>query len=188
MLGIITYSVITSGFARASIPDSNGVLHACLAKSGSIRIIDDSLETCRSQETAISWNTTGPSNAFVKVSGTIGTVIGQNSYTDIVTVSLPAGSYVLNATVAFRAFITDNTTIHGVQCVIRGTSVALSTSPEISFPPTNTSFVAMSLSTAFTLALADSVSLACRSDAFTTVEIRTPGTITAIQVATLTNQ
>jgi hypothetical protein len=60
--------------------------------------------------------------------------------------------------------------------------------PEIIFPPTSLSFVATSLSTAFTLASADSVSLACRSDAQTAAEIRTPGTITAIQVATLTSQ
>jgi len=45
----------------ATIPDSNGVIHACYNKSGgSIRVIDDSVTKCSSNETSLSWNVTGP--------------------------------------------------------------------------------------------------------------------------------
>jgi hypothetical protein len=45
----------------ASIPDANGVLHGCYTKStGTIRVIDDSVTTCKSGETSMSWNIAGP--------------------------------------------------------------------------------------------------------------------------------
>lgn len=53
-----------SAVAFAVIPDANGVIHGCYrtsgAQSGSLRVIDSPAQTCNSNETAISWNQTGP--------------------------------------------------------------------------------------------------------------------------------
>ena len=46
---------------RATIPDAKGVIHGCYSKSGgSIRVIDDSVTSCNTNETSLAWNITGP--------------------------------------------------------------------------------------------------------------------------------
>jgi hypothetical protein len=46
---------------RASIPDSQGVIHGCYNKSNStLRLIDNTVTTCNQNETAITWNQVGP--------------------------------------------------------------------------------------------------------------------------------
>jgi hypothetical protein len=63
--------VVSAGVAYAAIPDSNGVIHGCIKKSGgddddgggkgSLRVIDTAKgESCKRKETALKWNQTGP--------------------------------------------------------------------------------------------------------------------------------
>jgi|SRR5262245_19491430 len=53
-----------AGMTYAVIPGSDGVIHACLKKSGgAVRIIDAALFTCAANELALSWNRTGPPGA-----------------------------------------------------------------------------------------------------------------------------
>jgi hypothetical protein len=53
--------VAAAGIAYATIPDVNGVIHGCYAKSGgSLRVIDDTVTNCKSTETSLNWNVTGP--------------------------------------------------------------------------------------------------------------------------------
>lgn len=48
------------GVAYATIPDSNGTIHACYARSGgSLRVIDASVTNCKSTETSLDWNVQG---------------------------------------------------------------------------------------------------------------------------------
>lgn len=58
-IGVI---LATATVAVASIPDSNGVIHGCRDnKSGALRVIDsDKGQTCKSGETALTWNQSGP--------------------------------------------------------------------------------------------------------------------------------
>ena len=45
----------------ATVPDGNGVIHACFTKStGTIRVIDNSVTNCKSGETSLAWNVQGP--------------------------------------------------------------------------------------------------------------------------------
>lgn len=63
LLAGITAGLIVGGsaVAFAAIPDAGGVIHACYRTSnGSLRVIDDATTTCASNETAITWNQTGP--------------------------------------------------------------------------------------------------------------------------------
>jgi hypothetical protein len=55
-------AILVAGAAYATIPDNNGVIHACYAKSGgTIRVIDSSVTNCKaSSETSLSWNRQGP--------------------------------------------------------------------------------------------------------------------------------
>jgi hypothetical protein len=56
---------LAAGVAYATIPDAQGVIHACYDKqSGQVRIVDTAPNTlpkgCGAKETAIGWNQTGP--------------------------------------------------------------------------------------------------------------------------------
>jgi hypothetical protein len=52
---------VAGSVAFAGIPDSSGVIHACYHKSNSqLRIIDSSVDSCRANETELTWNQTGP--------------------------------------------------------------------------------------------------------------------------------
>ena len=48
---------------QASIPDASGVIHGCYTKSGALSVIDASLTTCKSSETALDWNKRGVTGA-----------------------------------------------------------------------------------------------------------------------------
>lgn len=50
----------SAGTAYASIPESDGVIHACYAKSGgTLRVIDASVTNCKSTETSLTWDQHG---------------------------------------------------------------------------------------------------------------------------------
>jgi hypothetical protein len=54
-------ALTAGGIAYASIPDSGGVIHTCYTKSGgTLRVIDDSVTKCKSNETALPISQTGP--------------------------------------------------------------------------------------------------------------------------------
>jgi hypothetical protein len=55
--------LITAGvvLTHATIPSSSGVIYGCFNKSGgSIRVIDDAVTKCGSNEQQLTWNQTGP--------------------------------------------------------------------------------------------------------------------------------
>jgi hypothetical protein len=57
-------ALVLGSFAWASIPGPGGVISACYGKSGgSLRVIDTANTNCGGNETAISWNQTGPQGA-----------------------------------------------------------------------------------------------------------------------------
>jgi hypothetical protein len=60
--GVLVAVAGSTGFAVASIPDSNGVIHACYVKGvGVLRVIDtDAGQHCASFEFPVNWNQTGP--------------------------------------------------------------------------------------------------------------------------------
>jgi type VI secretion system Hcp family effector len=59
---------LAAGVAFATIPDSGGVIHGCMANSsgvfgpakGTVRIIDSATDKCQANETAVQWSQTGP--------------------------------------------------------------------------------------------------------------------------------
>ena len=61
---VVVLALVAGGIAYATIPGSGGTIHTCYKKSsGALRVIDDSVTNCKSNETALSWNQTGPSGA-----------------------------------------------------------------------------------------------------------------------------
>jgi Collagen triple helix repeat (20 copies) len=61
VLATVVTVAVASGIAAAQIPDPSGVIHGCYAKSGgTLRVVDNSVTTCKSTETSLNWNQTGP--------------------------------------------------------------------------------------------------------------------------------
>ncbi len=67
--GLVSLIIITVGISAfglavvIGIPDSSGVIHACYSNSqGSVRIVE-SASDCKNNETAITWNQTGPAGS-----------------------------------------------------------------------------------------------------------------------------
>jgi len=53
--------LVAGGVAFATIPGGGGVISGCYSKKdGSLRVIDASSASCKSAETALTWNQTGP--------------------------------------------------------------------------------------------------------------------------------
>lgn len=79
---VVTAVCVTS--ASASVPDSDGVIHACYTtSSGALRIIDtDNGGSCYSYETAVSWDSSVPS---------LKTFTGTGAYNGGVVVTCPDG-------------------------------------------------------------------------------------------------
>ncbi len=56
----VAAAVAAAGLAVAAIPGSDGVIHACYTKSGgTLRVIDDAVRKCSSNETALNWDQRG---------------------------------------------------------------------------------------------------------------------------------
>jgi hypothetical protein len=61
VIGLAVLAMLAvSGIAYATIPDDNGVIHGCYAKSGgALRVIDAGVTNCSKSETSLNWNVKG---------------------------------------------------------------------------------------------------------------------------------
>jgi hypothetical protein len=130
----------------------------------------------------------GPSNAFLadnsQVFGSKSIASGDN-FTPLLTLSLPPGSYVVNAVAALASNTTGLASLPNVDCAITSTNQIFVLNRGTMAPSPN-SGISIPVTTAFTLTASDNVSLACRSgQAPVTTQA---SSIVAIQVATLTKQ
>jgi hypothetical protein len=118
---LVTLSLlIAGGIAYATIPDSSGVIHGCVAASnGTVRVIDSALSSCRSNEQALNWNVTGPQGpqgpegpgtaGFAAGSGPNPIPITEN--TEVVSLDLPGGSYLFSGKVVAGDTVVANVVI-----------------------------------------------------------------------------
>jgi hypothetical protein len=60
VLGGLLLGGLGVAVAGAAIPDEAGVVHACYAKGGALRVIDASAGSCGTKETPRAWNVQGP--------------------------------------------------------------------------------------------------------------------------------
>ena len=60
-IGLAIATGAVASVAAGAIPDSSGVIHSCYAqKGGYVRVIDSATSHCKSGETGLNWNNTGP--------------------------------------------------------------------------------------------------------------------------------
>ena len=57
----IALALIAGGGALGAIPDASGTIHGCLARNGTLRVIDtDAAGSCARGEAPLDWNVRGP--------------------------------------------------------------------------------------------------------------------------------
>jgi hypothetical protein len=113
VVAVVAAAVVLAGgaVALASIPDAQGVIHACRnTKDGSLRVIDaDAGQTCGKDEAALNWNQTGPQGPAGEPGlGGVHVVIHDEPWDggfaqNDVTVNCPPGETALSATAAVVA-------------------------------------------------------------------------------------
>jgi hypothetical protein len=189
-LAMAVVCVTGAGIAFALIPDANGLIHGCYGKSNGQLRVEESATNCKNNEIPLQWGVQGsagapgPSDAFVATNGTPSN-LGGGVRASIVSLSLRAGRYVVNAAVDLdgdgRCHIESSTGVH------------LSEYAELSTPSVlgaNTIRATIPILAAFTLTSADTVSVSCQNfDAPGTRDLFiVNGTMTAVRVGTLTVQ
>lgn len=91
---------VTAVIADASIPGPNGVINSCVGPVGQVRVID-SADSCKTGETALNWNQTGPQgpNGATGPQGPSGIsgydIVSQTATASFLTVNCPTGQHVL---------------------------------------------------------------------------------------------
>jgi hypothetical protein len=119
------------GIAYATIPDASGVIHGCYVRStGALKVIDSGKgQACNSEQQALNWNQTGPSGLqgatgpsdvyFTGGSATnsLPVAVGfPGQYTIVASLSVPAGTYLLDASPFVRN--DDATTSAFARCIM----------------------------------------------------------------------
>lgn len=111
VIGLLLVAVVWAvRVAYAAIPDAGGVIHACYDPGNrTLRVIDtESGEACRPQDRALSWNQTGPQGQVGPRGPSDGYVTRllpfeaknlDNHNVNVLSLSLPAGDYILSASV-----------------------------------------------------------------------------------------
>lgn len=171
---------VGAGIAYATIPDENGLIHACYKSNppvGNLRVIDPSAgQACNPAETALEWSQGGTS-ALPEAWDATSTGIALPkeeffTFTPVVSLSLPAGNYY----VAAKAVIIDG---GGTECALQDPSGAsLDFSRGLSDHT-----VTIPVQSTVSLTSAGSVVLGCRNiSSFAAIAA---GHINAMQVGTL---
>lgn len=159
------------GIAYATIPDSNGVIHACYKTTGgALRVIDSGAGgACNASETPVSWSQTGPqgqqglegprgpSDVWFFDGSHDSQNIGGGGFVTLASLDLPAGSYLVEGQTA--VFDTSTGTKYGCDLVNSSTheyQEAAGSTPDATNDATE-----IPIQTVLTLSGPDTISLRC---------------------------
>ena len=135
-LAVVGALLLAGGVAYATVPDGNGVIHGCYAKTsngqalaGSLRVVDTGMgQSCQSNENALSWNQQGVKGATgpqgpAGPAGTAGPTLVLTGFDS--SVALP-GQTIISHTVtsaeAGLAILTDAYTVTDLNATSGGTT------------------------------------------------------------------
>ncbi|HXW35835.1 MAG TPA: hypothetical protein VEJ87_14760 [Acidimicrobiales bacterium] len=97
VLAALSTAVVIGGIGYASIPDSSGVVHGCYKTSGTnhkLSVINSAVTpNCPSGYTSLDWNANGSNGYSAQTSETH----LNDTYTQVDSLTLPAGNYLINA-------------------------------------------------------------------------------------------
>jgi len=113
---------------QASIPDSNGVIHSCYSTNGAkakggaaLNVVDTASAGCNNGQTELTWDQT--TDAY----DTAGSqnIPDGGGFTTVASMSVPAGSFVISATVDVHGVNSNVPTNATVTCVVASSSASV---------------------------------------------------------------
>ena len=177
---VVTAGVaLTVGVSSASIPDSNGVIHACYkVKNGQLYVNDTATSpACKSGRAPLNWS---PVNI---VAGHHDGFVLLGSATTVATLTIPtAGSYAVWA----KVLVLDNgTSASWDTCLLAGPTAANDDSSSVTLNVNTQSAMSLQLVDAFSAG--GTVTLSCTNSSSANSQFVSYARITAIPATTLIN-
>jgi len=152
--------------AVASIPDSSGLVHGCYkttaAKNGThaLYVINAATTSaCPSGYTSLNWNVNGPNGYSVQASD----VHLNDSYTELASLTLPAGSYVLNANAWLENTSPSNTSSVGDCDLVFGSATDEVEAGLLGPTSTPLNFQTLAMTVAATVTSSSTATLSCEA-------------------------
>jgi|HubBroStandDraft_2_1064218.scaffolds.fasta_scaffold281980_2 hypothetical protein len=125
VLAAVATAVVVGGVSYASIPDSNGLVHGCYKSAASsngthkLAVINPATTSaCPSGYTGLDWNADGPNGYSVQTSDSR----LNDTFTEVANLSLPAGSYIIDANAWLDNTSPSNSSSLGVCEVVFGSA------------------------------------------------------------------
>jgi hypothetical protein len=112
---------------QASIPDANGVIHGCYGANGAkatggstLNVVDTGSAGCSKGQTELTWDQT--TTAYDTEGSQL---IPQGGFTNVASMSIPAGSFVISATVDVHGILSNVPTNSIVTCVVTSSDTSV---------------------------------------------------------------
>jgi hypothetical protein len=188
VLAAVTTAAVVGGVSYASIPDSGGLIHGCYKTAASsngthkLAVINSATtSTCPSGFTGMNWNADGANGYSSQTSDTY----VQDTFTQIASLTLPTGSYLISANTWLQNTSPSNSSSLGVCELVFG-----SASDEVeegllgpSSAPLNEQ--TLSLNVAATVTSSTNATLSCEAVGNTGETYAQTASVTAAQVGDL---
>ena len=174
--------------AVASIPDSSGLVHGCYkttaAKNGThaLYVINAATTSaCPSGYTSLNWNVNGPNGYSVQASD----VHLNDSYTELASLTLPAGSYVLNANAWLENTSPSNTSSVGDCDLVFGSATDEVEAGLLGPTSTPLNFQTLAMTVAATVTSSSTATLSCEAIGGSGETYDETASMTGVQVGSL---
>lgn len=186
--GAVILVVSAVGVAAASIPDSSGLVHGCYkataATNGThgLTIIDAAkTPACPSGYKSLNWNVNGPNGYSTQTSGTH----LLNTLTQVASITLPAGSFVINANAWLENTSPSNSSSLGVCELVFGSATDEVQAGLLGPSSTPLNNQTLSMTVAATVTSSTSATLSCEAVGNTGETFAETASMTATQAGSL---
>jgi hypothetical protein len=186
--GAVILVVSAVGVAAASIPDSSGLVHGCYkaaaAANGThgLTIIDAAkTSACPSGYKSLNWNVNGPNGYSTQTSGTH----LNDTLTQVGSITLPAGSFVINANAWLENTSPSNSSSLGVCELVFGSATDEVQAGLLGPSSTPLNNQTLSMTVAATVTSSTSATLSCEAVGNTGETFAETASMTATQAGSL---
>ena len=188
VLAAVATAVVVGGVSYASIPDSSGLIHGCFksapASNGThpLDVINAAkVSACPSGYTSLNWNADGPNGYSTQTSDTH----LNDTYTEVAIITLPTGSYVINANAWLENASPSNSSSLGDCELVFGSATDEVEAGLLGPSSTPSDSQTVSMTVAATVTTASDATLSCEAIGNSGLTYAETASMTAVQVGSL---
>ena len=186
--GALILVVTAAGVAFASIPDSSGLVHGCYPSTAAangthaLSVINAAkVSVCPSGYTSLNWNVNGPNGYSTQTSGTH----LNDTLTQVASLTLPAGSYLINASAWLENDSPSNSSSLGVCELVFGSATDEVEAGLLGPSSAPSNDQTLSMTVAATVTSSTSATLSCEAVGNSGLTYADTASMTATQVGSL---